>query len=156
MALRVWLVAVLALLSASALSADFESGCAAFERGDYEAAREAWEPLAEQGHAQARFRLGCLYAFGQGVPEDLAMALRLYRLAAEQGDPDAQNNLGGMYAEGMGVEPDLVQAYMWFEIAAATGHAMAMSNRAFVAAAMDADEIAKAEALAKDWRARHQ
>lgn len=156
MVLRVWLVAVLVVLSASALSADFESGCAAFERGDYEAAREAWQPLAEQGHAQARFRLGCLYAFGQGVPEDHAMARRLYRLAAEQGDADAQNNLGGMYAEGMGVERDLVQAYMWFEIAAGIGHAMAMSNRAFVAAAMGADQIARAEALAKDWRARHQ
>lgn len=153
MALRVWLILSLAVLSAGALSADFESGCAAFERGDYQGAREAWQPLAEQGHAQAQFRLGCLYAFGQGVPEDYSMAIRLYRLAAEQGDADAQNNLGGMYAEGLGVQPDQVQAYMWFAIAAATGHAMAVSNRAYVAERMTADQIAEAKALAREWSA---
>jgi uncharacterized protein len=153
MALPVWLIIFLAVLSAGALSADFESDCAAFERGDYEEAREAWAPLAEQGHAQAQFRLGCLYAFGQGVPEDYAMALRLYRLAAEQGDADAQNNLGGMYAEGLGVQPDRVQAYKWFEIAATTGHAVAISNRAYVAERMTADQIAEAEAMAREWRA---
>lgn len=94
-------IALVWCLPAPAL-ADFESGCAAFERGDYEAARREWEPLVEQGHAPSQFRLGCLYTFGQGVPEDHAMALRLYQLAAEQGDADAQNNLGGMYAEGLG------------------------------------------------------
>jgi TPR repeat protein len=64
---------------------------------------------------------GCLYTFGQGVPEDHALALRLFRLAAEQGDADAQNNLGGMYAEGLGVAADAVEAYMWFELAASAG-----------------------------------
>jgi hypothetical protein len=136
--------------------ADFESGCTAFERGDYEAARREWEPLVQQGHAPAQFRLGCLYTFGQGVPEDHAMALRLYRMAAEQGEADAQNNLGGLYAEGLGVEADLVQAYMWFALAGAAGHEMAARNRAYLADGMTAAQIAAAEALAEDWRARHR
>jgi hypothetical protein len=72
----------LVLLLASGALADFESGCAAFERGDCAAAPREWAPLAEQGHPQAQFRLGCLYTFGQGVPEDHAQALRLYRMAA--------------------------------------------------------------------------
>jgi TPR repeat protein len=149
-------VAGLLLLSSAVVPADFQSGCEAYDRGDYAAAREAWAPLADQGHAQAQFRLGCLYAFGQGVPADHALALRLYRLAAEQGDADAQNNLGGMYAEGLGVPPDPVEAYMWFELAAAEGHAMARRNRAFVAATMSAAQIAAAEQLAQDWRALHR
>jgi hypothetical protein len=150
------LAAVLILLAAQATAADFDSGCAAFDRGDYQAARREWETLAEQGHAQAQFRLGCLYTFGQGVLADHALALRLYQLAAAQGDADAQNNLGGMYAEGLGVAPDQVEAYMWFELAASAGHAMAGKNRAYLAETMSAAQIAAAEGRARDWRAAHQ
>jgi uncharacterized protein len=149
------LVAGLVLLVSSAASANFQAGCAAFERGDYEAAREQWTPLAEQGDPQAQFRLGCLYAFGQGVAQDYGFALRLYRLAAEQGDPDAQNNLGGMYAQGLGVPADPVQAYMWFELAAGRDHAVAQKNRAFIARSMSPEQIAAAESLAQQWRAGH-
>lgn len=148
-------VALLLLLSIMPAHADFETGCAAFERGDYAAARDAWEPLAAQGHAQAQFRLGCLYTFGQGVPEDLELALRLYRLAAEQGDADAQNNLGGMYAEGLGVELDLVEAYTWFELAAAQGHELARRNLEFIAPSLGPEQIADAEQRVRAWRAAH-
>jgi uncharacterized protein len=154
--MRACLVPFFALLcSASLAAADFDTGCAAFDRGDYRAAREEWAPLAKEGHAKARFRLGCLYTFGQGGPEDHEMALRLFRLAADQGDLDAQNNLGGMYAEGLGVEPDLIQAYMWFELAAGRGHEMAKSNRAFIAERMSAEQIDEAEDLAAEWRKQH-
>jgi uncharacterized protein len=146
----------LVLLLASEARADFDSGCAAFERGDFGAAREQWAPLAEQGHPQAQFRLGCLYTFGQGVPQDYAMALRLYRLAAEQGDADALNNLGGMYAEGLGVRADPVEAYMWFDLAAGQGHEMASRNRDFIAASLSVDQIATAKARVQEWRAMHR
>jgi uncharacterized protein len=156
--LRIMLAGVMAalvLLLSTAALADFQSGCAAFDRGDYAAAREQWAPLAKQGDARAQFRLGCLYAFGQGVPEDHAFALRLYRLAAAQGDADAQNNLGGMYAQGMGVAADPVEAYMWFELAAEQGHEMARRNQAFIARSMSKEQIAAAQGRAQDWRARH-
>jgi TPR repeat protein len=149
------LVVGLVLLWSTPALADFQSGCAAYDRGDYAAAREEWAPLAKQGDAKAQFRLGCLYAFGQGVPKDYAFALRLYRLAAEQGDVDAQNNLGGMYAEGMGVPADPVQAYMWFELAAEKGQEMARRNRAFIARSMSQEQIAAAQSLAYQWRAGH-
>jgi TPR repeat protein len=145
----------LVLLSTSPALADFQAGCSAFDRGDYAAAREQWAPLADQGDPKAQFRLGCLYAFGQGVSKDYAFAFRLYRLAAEQGDADAQNNLGGMYAEGMGVSPDPVQAYMWFELAAEHGHEMARKNQAFIARSMNPEQIAAARGLADRWRAEH-
>ena len=149
--LRSVIIAGILLLPLAAV-ADFDSGCKAFEQGDFDAARQHWQPLAEKGHAQAQFRLGCLYVFGQGVPQDSAMALRLYRLAAEQGDADAQNNLGGMYAEGLGVEPDLIRAYMWFEIAARSGHDVASRNRDFIAERMTSEQIADARAMAREWR----
>jgi TPR repeat protein len=145
----------LVLLTTSPALADFQAGCSAFDRGDYAAAREQWAPLADQGDPKAQFRLGCLYAFGQGVSKDYAFAFRLYRLAAKQGDADAQNNLGGMYAEGMGVSPDPVQAYMWFDLAAEHGHEMARKNQAFIARSMNPEQIAAARGLADRWRAEH-
>jgi uncharacterized protein len=152
---RTLLLAALALLAMRAALADFDSGCAAFDRGDFQAARKEWEPLAKEGHAQSQFRLGCLYTFGQGVPEDRDLALRLFRLAAEQGDADAQNNLGGMYAEGLGVTADQIEAYMWFELAANAGHGTAIRNRAYLAEGMSAAQVAQAEARARSWRAAH-
>jgi uncharacterized protein len=142
------LLVLLLLPQGAGAGADFESGCVAFDQGDYQGARELWEPLAEEGHAKAQFRLGCLYTFGQGVPEDHEEAVRLFHLAAEQGDADAQNNLGGMYAEGLGVEVDLVEAYAWFELAAAAGHETAVRNRDFVAALMSEAQVADALARA--------
>ena len=150
------LAVVLVLLSSTPALADFQAGCTAFDRGDYAAAREQWAPLAKQGDPQAQFRLGCLYAFGQGVPKDYGFALRLYRLAAEQGDLDAQNNLGGLYAQGLGVSADPVRAYMWFELAAGRGHEMARKNRAFIARSMTPEQIGAAQGLAERWRAEHR
>lgn len=149
-----WLALVLLLFSLPA-RADFDTGCAAFERGDYAAARREWEGLAAQGHAQAQFRLGCLYTFGQGVPEDLELAVRLFRLAAEQGDADAQNNLGGMYAEGLGVERDPVEAYMWLGLAAAQGHELAQRNLEFVIPLLEPEQVAEADERIRAWRKVH-
>ena len=155
MGIRIVLVAVLAALRAGAALADFDSGCAAFDRGDHRIARREWEALAGEGHAHAHLRLGCLYTIGHSVAADPALALRLYRLSAEQGDPGAQNNLGGMYAEGLGVTPDLVEAYMWFELAAGAGHAMAQKNRAYLEDRMSAAQIAAAVERARTWRTAH-
>jgi uncharacterized protein len=55
---------------------------------------------AEQGDANAQFKLGLMYYNGEGVPEDDAEAVKWYRKAAEQGLAGAQFNLGVMYAYG--------------------------------------------------------
>ena len=73
-----------------------DNGIAAYNRGDY---REA----AEQGHAEAQFRLGAMYFSGDGVPRDDAGALKWYRLAAEQGHAEAKDNLAYMYENGLGM-----------------------------------------------------
>jgi uncharacterized protein len=59
-ATRTLLIAALVLLAMRPGLADFDRGCAAFERGDFQAARKEWEPLAKGGDAPAQFRLGCL------------------------------------------------------------------------------------------------
>lgn len=45
------------------------------------------------GSAEGQYRLGMLYAFGRGVPEDRALAASLFSLASSQGHFEAQNML---------------------------------------------------------------
>ena len=82
------------LLEAGRVTTD--NGDAAYIRGDYRKA-------AEQGHAEAQFRLGAMYFSGDGVPRDDVGALKWYRLAAEQGHVEAQDDLAYMYENGLGV-----------------------------------------------------
>ena len=77
--------------------ADYESGYAAYARGDYRTAYREWRPLAEQGDAQAQYNLGTMYETGKGVPGDDTEAVKWYRLAAEKGYLEAQLRLGVMY-----------------------------------------------------------
>ena len=69
----------------TAWGADFEKGLAAWLKEDYATALQKWEPLAEQGHADAQFQLGNAYYLGQGVPQNYEEAAKWLRLAAEQG-----------------------------------------------------------------------
>jgi soluble lytic murein transglycosylase-like protein len=58
--------------------------------------QDAWEAaalycaVARKGSTEAQYRLGMLYAFGEGVPENRKMAATLFSSAAEQGHVRAQ------------------------------------------------------------------
>jgi len=110
---------------------------------------------AALGDVIAQFNLGVMYALGDGVPEDDAEAVRLYRLAAEQGDANAQNNLGFMYDNGEGVPEDNVLAYMWFNLAAAQGNEDAQRNKDRAERQMTREQIAEAQRLSTEWIEAH-
>lgn len=125
---------------------------AAYNKGDYATALRIWRPLAEQGDAEAQFRLAGMYVFGSGVAQDSAAAVSWYRMAAEQGKASAQINLGLRYTRGLGVPKDYVQAHMWHSLAAAQEDSDAAKYRDAVAAHMTALQIAEAQRLAREWR----
>ncbi len=106
----------------------YEAGLDAFNEGDYTTALNTFRPLAEQGEAQAQFKLGVMYHQGQGVPQDYAEAMKWYRLAAEQGFALAQSNLGGMYISSHGVGQDYQEAAQWFQRAANLFNSKAQFN----------------------------
>ncbi len=83
---------------------------------------------AQAGSAEARNRLGVMYATGAGVGKDMGEAVKWFRLAAEQGLAEAQNNLGALYHTGNGVAKDLGEAARWYRLAAEQGHAPAQHN----------------------------
>jgi TPR repeat protein len=116
---------------------------------------------ANQGDAPAQFNLGVMYAEGRGVPQDHAEAAKWYRLAADRGHAQAQYNLALAYAKGEGVSQDYVRAHMWFNLAAAhfpasevRNHELAVRNRGLVANKMTREQLAEAQNLAREWKAR--
>jgi len=123
------IVFILCLLVWPALvQADFQTGMDAYNQGDYATAFKEWQPLAEQGEADAQVNLGLLYDFGKGVPQDYGQARDWYLKAADQGFADAQFNLGLLYDFGKGVPQDYGQARDWYLKAAEQGHALAQAN----------------------------
>src|SRR5262245_59017032 len=98
---------------------------------------------AEQGDAEAQYKLGCLYANGRGLPVDDCQAAKWYQKAAEQGNPDAQNNLGWMYETGRGVAPDTAAAIGWYRKAAAQGKESAKADVARIEASVAQQARAK-------------
>jgi len=89
-------VVAAALLVALPAGADVKKGVAAWSRGDYPAAVREWQPLADQGDADARFNLAQAYYLGRGVAQDRAKAEALYQKAAAQGHVQAASFLGLM------------------------------------------------------------
>ena len=71
--------------SDSLFAANFESGTAAYERGDYATALREFRVLAVQGYSSAQNNLGVMYAKGRGVPQDYTEAHKWYNLAAPRG-----------------------------------------------------------------------
>ena len=101
---------------------------AAYQRGDYATVVRELRPLAEQGDANAQYKLGFMYDKGLGVPQDYAKAVKWYRKATEQGYADAQYNLGVMYDHGRGVPQENAEAVAWYRKAAEQGYAKAQFN----------------------------
>ena len=67
-------------------------------------ALKALRQAAKQGNAEAQFRLGMMYANGEGVDLDHAKAAELLLAAAKQGHATAQMTVGWLYANGYGVD----------------------------------------------------
>ena len=115
-------------------------------------ARNWYAKAAAQGLAKAQFNLGTLYFNGEGAPKDYQQALRWFRLAADQGEALAQTKIAIMYEEGQGVPQNIIQAYKWYSLAATNGDKSAPLLRDRLAQQMTPAQIAKAQALVKEWK----
>ena len=124
-----WWLAGLALLALPIWTgAQMEPARAAFDKEDYAAAYKLYQPLADNGQAEAQYRVGMMHKFGWGAGRDHAVAAKWFRAAAEQGHPEAQFELGIYYKDGRGVERDLTRSAQWFLKAAEQGVGIAQLN----------------------------
>lgn len=149
---RLVLLVICLLVLSQPAWADYATGYAAFQRGDYALARQEWHPLAVQGMAVAQFNLGILYAKGLGTPQDYPLAATWFLQAAEQDYAAAQFNLGLLYARGLGVPFDDVHAYLWLYLAARQGDRDAITALDAVIKRMPPDAVRQAEAMVQAWQ----
>jgi len=69
----------------------------AYQNKEYKKAVSILEPLAKRGYAKAQYTLSYMYYNGQGVSQDLEVALRWTQLAASKGYPKAIQALQRQY-----------------------------------------------------------
>lgn len=93
---------------------------------DYAMALQHFRPAAEAGHPSARFALGGMYLYGQGVEKNSAVAVEWFSAAAAQGNASAQYWLARMCLAGNGVSRNPDAGRAWMHKAAAQGHAQAL------------------------------
>ncbi len=83
---------------------------------------EQTRKLAEEGNAEAQYKMGRMYDEGLGVTQDYKEAAKWYRKAAEKGNAHAQYQMGTLCAQGKGVPKDRIEAAKWFGKAAQQGY----------------------------------
>ena len=145
------LLAIFALLCCNGAAAGLAEGYEALIKKDYATAIKEYHPLAERGNAEAQYRIGRMYEFGQGYPQDKAQGIAWIRKAAAQNHADAQQELGFIYAAGDGVRQDDAQAVAWFRKAAMQGNPTAQYNLGLLYAKGQGIKTDYAEAAAW-WR----
>jgi hypothetical protein len=113
-----------------------------------------YEKAADQGNADAQLALGNLLISGKGVPRDSKRAASYFLLAAEQGKTAAQVQMARMLLSGAGVAKNERNAYMWARIASEQGDKSAKPILSKLSTQMPKQEIAMAEADAKEYLAK--
>jgi TPR repeat protein len=83
---------------------------------------------AEQGNAQAQYKLGGAYYNGDDVTKNPVEGAKWLLKVAEQGHVQAQCDLGVMYQKGIGVEQSYRDTSKWYRMAAEQGDALAQHN----------------------------
>lgn len=108
-------------LSLSAL----DEGRTHYLAGDYEAARKAWQPLADAGDPRALYNMSTLYRRGLGVEADSDRATDFLRQSADQGFAEAQYVLASqLFDAETADEADRQQAVRWWLDAARHDHGL--------------------------------
>ena len=104
----------------------------------YDEAVVWYRKAAEQGNADAQYKLGLCYENGKGVRQDYTEAVKWYRIAVNRGNGMAELCLGLCYEGGRGVE--------WDE-----RKAMDLFNRAKVKGVSDAVVAITLLQMMQDW-----
>ncbi len=116
-----FLATALAIAAAAPALADLDGARAAYDEGDYRAARAQLEPLAQGGEAEAQYLMGLSYYHGSGEFRDDSRAVEWFQKAAAQDHGYAMYTLGLMHDLGRGVKRSHGEAMLWYRRAAYKG-----------------------------------
>ena len=110
--------------STEGLKSTFDSGVAAYDRGDYPTAFKLWSSIDDDDIAAMR-NVAMMERKGQGTKKDPKAAEQMFERAAEAGLPTAQADLADMLLKGEAGPPDPKRALPLLEAAAAANHPIA-------------------------------
>lgn len=105
-----------------------EAAIGAYDAGNYAAALELFEPLAQLDVTLAYTYLGVMFANGDGVAQNYTNAYQFYQKAASKGDINALNNVASLLEDGLGVQKDVQRAAQLYSVAAQLGHQGAIAS----------------------------
>ena len=94
---RLIIGALLLWTAAPQAHADVQSAIDSYRAGDFQAAFDELQTLADRNDPLAQHALGLMYAEGASVARDRTEATRWYAKAAEQGLAQSQYNLAVSY-----------------------------------------------------------
>lgn len=104
---------------------DTQRGIELYNQKNYSAAIPYFQRAAKSGSLTALDYLGCMYANGQGIKQDAAIALNLLKKGVEKNYAPCIYDMGKMYEFGIGVKKDLTKAYSFYKQAADLNYAEA-------------------------------
>ena len=93
-----------------------------FEEREYQAAFEAFLPLAKEGDAEAQHYIGLIYYLGLIKRRDLSKAEQWFKAAAVQKHASAQLNYAMILEQRAKQDIDFLEAYKWYYAAYENGH----------------------------------
>ena len=152
MVIKSLLTVLFVTLAQPAKAQDYDTGKAAYKRGDYPTALQHFRPLAERGHAKAQSNLGFMYSKGHGVTQNYGKSISWLSKAAVQNDAHAQHNLGIIHGNGLGVPEDHFLAYLWFTVASENGHKSSALKGELAATRLKPEELKIAKEIARKCR----
>ncbi len=109
------IVTLILVVASPVVAQDLAKAIAANKSGDYATALREFTLLADQGDPYGQAALGVLYFKGNGVLQDYATAVKLWRLSPEI--VLSQLFLAHAYRRGEGVPQDHVLTHMWLNLA---------------------------------------
>ncbi len=93
---------------------------------------EELEDLADEGDAEAQYKIGTRYISGNGVKKNVKRAIEFFNKSAAQDYTRSLYILGKLYWDGIYIKKNDGKAIEWFEKAARKGHGNAQYNLAVI------------------------
>ena len=134
--------------------ADFEKGLKEFNKGNYEAALNIWEPLANEGISNAQYNVGLMHHNGLGTKQDFKAAFKWFLKSSEQGNLNSIRLISTMYALGNGIKKDFLRSYMWAKIGSDNNDQNSKILLDGLLKEMTNSEIAKANKLVQECNSK--
>ncbi len=124
----------------------YQSGQPAPKKPDL--AMKYYQKAADQGHIGALNVLGLLYRDGTDVEKDTTKSIVYFEKSATKGNPIGLFELG-QFAE---ADKNLIKAHTYYNLASARNHPRAPESLQRVSALMTPEDLAKAQAEARNWK----